>query len=133
VHDALLADELARLVSRLRSIGRPRLAAASVPPFTTRADAIDHLVREMVAVAGAEHGFPPRIDDVLLGDQLAVVGADALRALRSSGSDDETLFLLGEVVLHRFDLDGTLPKGATVTALGGGDLVARLRERCPAR
>jgi hypothetical protein len=133
VHDALLTDELARLVSRLRSIGGPRLAAAATPPFATRADAIIHLVREMVAVVGEQHGFPTRVDDVLLGDQLAVVGADALRALTSRGSGDETVFLLGEVVLHRFDLDATLPKGPAVTALGGGDLVARLRERCPAR
>ena len=133
MHDDLLADELTRLVSRLRSIGGPRLASASVPPFSTRADAISHLIRELVVVADEQHGFPDRIDDVLLGDQLAVVGADALRALSGNGSDAEAQFVLGEVVLHRFDLDGTLPKGPAVAALGGGDLVARLRERCPAR
>lgn len=124
-----LEDELDRLVSRLRSIGGPRLQAAAVAPFVTRADMIAHLVRELVVVADERHGFPDRLDDVLLGDQLAVVGADALRALRTTGSADEVLFVLGEVVLHRYDLDGTLPKE---TVLGGGDLVARLRERCPA-
>jgi hypothetical protein len=125
----LAAQELGRLVSRLRSIGAPRLAAASVPPFTTRADAVHHLVRELVLVAGDTHGFPRRFEDVLLGDQLAVVGADALRAL---SSDAEAAFVLGEVVLHRFDLDGSLPRGEAVRLLGGGDLVATLRARCPA-
>ncbi|BEP12269.1 hypothetical protein acdb102_05800 [Acidothermaceae bacterium B102] len=132
MQDAVLEQELARLVSRLRSIGGPRLAAVSVPPFTKRADAINHLVRELVVVADEAHGFPSRLDDVLLGDQLAVVGGDALRTLRSRGSADEVLFVLGEVVLHRFDLDGSLPKGDAITALGGGDVVARLRARCPA-
>jgi hypothetical protein len=130
----LASDELARLVSRLRSIGAPRLAAAAVPPFATRADAIDHLVRELVLVADVAqgHGFPNRFDDVHLGDQLAVVGADALRSLADRRSGQDALFVLGEVVLHRFDLDGSLPKGVVVTVLGGGDLVATLRARCPA-
>ena len=132
MQDALVADELARLVSRLRSIGGPRLAAAAVPPFAHRSDAIHHLVRELVELADEAHGYPGRIDDVLLGDQLAVVGADALRVLRERGSEDEVTFVLGEVVLHRFDLDATLPKGEVLTVLGGGDLVARLRGRCPA-
>jgi hypothetical protein len=125
----LAAQELGRLVSRLRSIGAPRLAAASVPPFVTRADAVHHLVHELVLVAGDTHGFPRRFEDVLLGDQLAVVGADALRALRS---DAEAVFVLGEIVLHRFDLDGSLPKGEAARILGDGDLVTHLRVRCPA-
>jgi hypothetical protein len=125
----LAAQELGRLVSRLRSIGAPRLAAASVPPFVTRADAVHHLVQELVLVAGDTHGFPRRFEDVLLGDQLAVVGADALRAL---GSDAEAVFVLGEIVLHRFDLDGSLPKGEAARILGDGDLVTQLRVRCPA-
>jgi hypothetical protein len=125
----LAAQELGRLVSRLRSIGAPRLAAASVPPFATRADAVHHLVRELVLVADDSHGFPRRFQDVLLGDQLAVVGADALRAL---SSDTEAVFVLGEIVLHRFDLDGSLPKGEATRILGDGDLVRLLRARCPA-
>ena len=131
----MLEQELARLVSRLRSIGGPRLAAASVPPFTKRADAIHHLVRELVVLADEAHGLPARLEDVLLGDQLAVVGGDALVAMRSRGSADEVLFALGEVVLHRFDLDGSLPNGEAIAALGGGggDVVARLRARCPVR
>jgi hypothetical protein len=123
----LAAQELGRLVSRLRSIGAARLATASVPPFATRADAVHHLVRELVLVAGDSHGFPRRFEDVLLGDQLAVVGADALRVL---SSDAEAVFVLGEVVLHRFDLDGSLPKGEAARLLGDGDLVAVLRARC---
>ena len=132
----LVADELARLVSRLRSIGAARLGQASVPPFLTRADAVRHLVRELVAVADDTlgHGLPPRFEDVLLGDQLAVVGADALTALRSApDGSTEAVFVLGEVVLHRYDLDGTLPRGEAARVLAGGaDLVGRLRERCPA-
>ncbi|MDX6242659.1 MAG: hypothetical protein QOE76_382 [Frankiales bacterium] len=128
----LAAQELARLVSRLRSIGARRLATGSVPPFPTRADAIHHLVRELVLVADSSHGFPRRFEDVLLGDQLAVVGADALRALSSEGDPAHARFVLGEIVLHRFDLDGSLPKGDAVRILGEGDLVALLRARCPA-
>jgi len=127
----LATSELARLVSRLRSIGAPRLAAPSVPPFRTRADAIHHLVRELVHLTDESHGFPEPLGDVLLGDQLAVIGADALAALRSR-PDEETVYVLGEVVLHRFDVDGTLPKGDVARALGKGDLVERLRRRCPA-
>jgi hypothetical protein len=127
----LLADELGRLVSRLRSIGAPRLAAPSVPPFVTRADAVHHLVHELVLAAEEGQGFPERLEDVLLGDQLAVVGADALAAL-SSRTERASLFLLGEVVLHRFDLDGSLPKGEVARVLGDGELVGRLRARCPA-
>ena len=129
----LAAAELARLVSRLRSIGAPRLATASVPPFGTRADAIHHLVRELVVMADESHGFPKRFEDVLLGEQLAVVGVDALAAV--GAGDDATaraVLLLGEVVLHRYDLDGSLPKGDALEILGGGDLVATLRARCPA-
>ncbi len=125
----LAGQELARLVSRLRSIGAPRLATASVPPFVTRADAVHHLVRELVALTDDSHGYPHRFEDVLLGDQLAVVGADALASL---GSESDGVFLLGEIVLHRFDLDGSLPKGDAVRVLGDGDLVAALRARCPA-
>jgi hypothetical protein len=128
----LAAQELARLVSRLRSIGAPRLATASTPPFATRADAIHHLVRELVLVADSSHGFPRRFEDVLLGDQLAVVGADALLALGSDGHSAHARFVLGEIVLHRFDLDGSLPKGDAVRVLGDGDLLSLLRERCPA-
>ena len=127
----LAASELDRLVSRLRSIGAPRLAAPAVPPFRSRADAIHHLVRELVLQADEAHGFPGRLDDVLLGDQLAVVGADALAVLKSR-PDTDALFVLGEVVLHRFDLDASLPKGAVARVLGDGDLVKRLRLRCPA-
>jgi hypothetical protein len=125
----LAAQELARMVTRLRSIGAPRLATASVPPFASRADAVHHLVRELVAVVDDSHGYPKRFEDVLLGDQLAVVGAEALQAL---SSESEAVFVLGELVLHRFDLDGSLPKGETARLLGDGDLVATLRARCPA-
>lgn len=132
----LVADELGRMVSRLRSIGAPRLGQPCVPPFPTRADAVRHLVRELVTVADdtLPHGVPPRFDDVLLGDQLAVIGSDALAGLRSApDGSSAAVLVLGELVLHRFDLDGTLPKGEAARVLAGGDdLVARLRERCPA-
>jgi hypothetical protein len=131
----LATDELARMVSRLRSIGGPRLGTASVPPFATRADAVQHLVRELVEISGdsVQHGFPKRLEDALLGDQLAVVGADALQALGSRVAEaaDESLFILGEIVLHRFDVDGSLPGGAVARVLGDGDLATRLRARCP--
>lgn len=128
----LVSAELDRLVARLRSIGAARLAAASVPPFATRADAAWHLVLELAAVPDDQHGSPRRFTDLLLGDQIAVVGADALAAL-AFRPDGEAEWVLGEVVLHRCDVDGSLPKGDVARALGGDDdLVARLRARCPA-
>jgi hypothetical protein len=128
----LAAQELDRLASRLRSIGPGRLASSAGPPFGTRADAIRHLVRELVLVSDETlpHGYPARVDDVLLGDQLAVVATDALAALRSRGEDGS--FVLGEIVLHRYDLDGSLPGGEVAAALAGDDLVGLLRSRCPA-
>jgi hypothetical protein len=127
----LAAQELDRLSSRLRNIGAGRLASTAEPPFGTRAGAIRHLVRELVLLTDdtLTYGFPPPVEDLLLGDQLAVVGADALAAMRSRGEDG--VFLLGELVLHRYDLDGTLPRGDVAAALGDGALVAILRTRCP--
>lgn len=66
----------------------------------------------------------------MLGDQLAVVGTEALAAVRRRG--DDPVFVLGELVLHRYDLDGTLPRGDVAAALGDGALLANLRTRCPA-
>ena len=128
----LAAHELDRLCSRLRSIGPGRLASAAEPPFGTRASAIRHLVRELVVLADETlpHGYPPPVEDLMLGDQLAVVGAEAVAAMRSRGEDP--VWMLGEVVLHRYDLDGTLPRGDVAKALGDGALVANLRTRCPA-
>jgi hypothetical protein len=128
----LAGQELDRLCSRLRSIGSGRLASAAEPPFGTRASAIRHLVRELVAVADdtLPYGYPAPVEDLMLGDQLAVVGAEALAALGRRG--DDPVFVLGELVLHRYDLDGTLPGGDVAAALGDGALVADLRARCPA-
>lgn len=127
----LAGQELDRLCSRLRSIGAGRLASAAEPPFGTRASAIRHLVRELVVVADdtVPHGYPTPVDEVMLGDQLAVVGAEALVALSARG--DDPLWVLGEMVLHRYDLDGTLPRGEVAEALGDGALLETLRQRCP--
>jgi hypothetical protein len=129
----LAAQELERLCSRLRNIGAGRLASSAVPPFGTRAEAIRHLVRELVLLTDdtLPHGYPVPVEDLLLGDQLAVVGADALAALRTRA--DQGTFVLGELVLHRHDLDGSLPGGEVAAALGDGALVADLRARCPYR
>ena len=128
----LAAQELDRLCSRLRNIGAGRLASAAEPPFGTRASAIRHLVRELVLVTDdtLPHGYPGPVEDLLLGDQLAVVGTEAMTAVRARGDDPG--FVLGELVLHRYDLDGTLPRGDVAAALGDGALVANLRARCPA-
>jgi hypothetical protein len=127
----LAAYELDRLCSRLRNIGAGRLASSAEPPFGTRAEAVRHLVRELVVLTDdtVPHGQPGQVGDLLLGDQLAVVGADCLAALRSRHEDG--VFVLGELVLHRYDLDGTLPRGDVAQALGDGALVANLRTRCP--
>ncbi len=79
------AADLMRTVDRLRSMGAARLAAA-FEPEPTRADAAYGLIHNVAQRAAAMEGVVtpvvPRLADLALGDQLAVVGRDLLVAAR---------------------------------------------------
>lgn len=84
-----VADELAgqvrRLADRLRSLSDVRLAAP-LPGGGSRADAA-HALAQLLAdsaavLAGEAVRTVPRLDDLAVADQVAVTGADLVRALR---------------------------------------------------
>lgn len=89
-----LADEVARLAERLRSLSDTRLAQA-LPPHASRADAAHALAGRLAAAAqGVEQrsgtGSPawrrvPRLHDFAVGDQVAVTGTDL--GLAAAGLD----------------------------------------------
>ena len=77
---AALAEQVGRLADRLRSLSDARLRAA-------------HRVAQQLADAAARlAGEPvrpvPRLDDLVVGDQVAVTGADLLAALDRAARDD---------------------------------------------
>jgi hypothetical protein len=80
-----LAAQVGRLVDRLRSSSDVRLARA-LPTGGTRADAAHALAQRMADHAAALEGGPirpvPRLHDLAVGDQVAVTGADLVRAVR---------------------------------------------------
>ena len=117
--DEVLARELRTLVARLRGFSATRFAAAA-PPFASRAEAAFHLVEALAAAAASAEGVAPvpvrRLGDHVLADQLAVVGTDLLAALARRPDPQLAAAALGELVLHRRDLDGSTP-GPAVMAL----------------
>ncbi|MFL6139420.1 MAG: hypothetical protein ACJ74O_16675 [Frankiaceae bacterium] len=119
VHD-VLAREVRALVARLRGFSVTRFGAAA-PPFATRGDAAHHLVSAVAAAAAAAEGVPahpvPRLGDFALADQLAVVGADLVAALSAGPDPRLAAGALGELVLHRRDIDGFPPGREAVELL----------------
>jgi len=85
------AVDLRRTTDRLRSIGAARLSA-SFSPEPTRADAafaLIHVLAERAAqLAGSEQRTVPRLTEMALGDQLAVIGRELLIAARDRGDAD---------------------------------------------
>lgn len=134
----MLERELELVVRRLRGFTPVRYAAPAAP-FPTRADAAYHLaevladaepavlsvlaVLAVLAAVGAAAGPTrrpalPRLGDMALADQVAVLGHDLVRALRAtragpgrpaSEQAHVVALLLAEVLLHRHDLDGAAP------------------------
>ncbi len=133
----LLAREAASLVGRLRTWTPSRFAAAVGPPpaatgdALTRGDVVHHLAQVFVDAAGEAPVPLPRLDDLVLPDQLAVAADDLLWA-----EPPETVAadLLAHLLLHRAELLGeSLPNGL-VAALGHDDepaLLLRARRLCP--
>lgn len=128
-----LGRETAALVARLRPWTPARWSAAA-RPGVTRADVVHHLVQVLADAAADAEGQPrrrvPRLDvDLVLPDQLAVVVADLLAA----GAGEGAAALLGEVLLHRYDVDGSPPPAGAVEALhaaGPAEVLRRAREAC---
>jgi hypothetical protein len=144
----VLRRELRSLVTRVRGFSATRLAAAA-PPIGTRADAAFHLAAELAGLA-ARAETPagarvverplPRLGDFTLADQLAVVGNDLVGAVEAGGPPGLAAAALGEVVLHRRDLDGSLPGKDAVVVLAvaygcevtPGAVLLAATERCRA-
>jgi hypothetical protein len=86
-----LSEQVGRLADRLRSLSDVRLAAA-LPGGGSRADAAHRLAQELADAAAGLHAEPtrpvPRLDDLVVGDQVAVIGTDLVTALRRAARDD---------------------------------------------
>jgi hypothetical protein len=86
-----LAEQVGRLADRLRSLSDVRLRAA-LPGAGSRADAAHRLAQQLADAAAGLGGEPvrpvPRLDDLVVGDQVAVTGADLLAALDRAAGDD---------------------------------------------
>jgi hypothetical protein len=86
-----LAEQVGRLADRLRSLSDVRLRAA-LPGGGSRADAAHGLAQQLADAAAGLDGEPvrpvPRLDDLVVGDQVAVTGTDLLVALHRAARDD---------------------------------------------
>lgn len=132
----VLERELRGFRGRLREVN-PRWYAAAASPFATRADVAFHVIERVAASAyalerpGAVVPVVPRLPDLSLADQLDVVAADYLRV---ATSDDASARLLGELLLHRAQLDGA-PAGpeamSVVRSATGVDAVDGWLTWCP--
>lgn len=137
----VLTRELDLLVGRARALAPARwsLPLGAPTPFATRADALFHLAAWLAAASGAPVPLPRLTNPLALGDQLAVVGDDLVGELRTGRRPvGAASAALGELLLHRHDLDGVRPgQRAGGLAVGGeladADVVLRtLTARCPA-
>jgi len=88
-----LAGQLARMADRLRSLSDVRLAAAA-PGGGSRADAAHALAQRLADAAATLGGHDvrlvPRLDDLAVGDQVAVTGTDLVHALRDAARGPAT-------------------------------------------
>jgi hypothetical protein len=154
---ALLERELDGLVRRLRGWS-PRGWRPAAGPLGDRSDVAHHVACVLALIGqGAEEAGsagvpewrePPRLPVHALADAVTVTGDDAVRALRVVGAETPVWSpagreaawslaqrALGEVLLHRHDLDGAAPGPQASAAAAGGapaDVLATLRSRCPA-
>lgn len=139
----LLTREIDLLVGRLRDFTPARYAAAALP-FADRAGVARHLAQQLVTFSGSDRQLPV-LPPLACADLVAVTGAD-LAAARPAG--EVVAAALAEVLLHRFDLDGSPPGRAAAlavlavldpsppatgaTAAPPERLLALARRRCPA-
>lgn len=100
----LLGRELDLLVARLRDFSPARYGAPA-PPFASRAGAMWHLARYLVSATGVERPLPV-LPDMALADVVAVVGHDLCL---SEPDEAAAAAALAEVLLHRYEIDGSVP------------------------
>lgn len=110
----LLDHELTLLVARLRDFSPTRYAAPA-PPFPTRAAAMWHLAGQLVRAAGQNRSLPA-LPDMALADVLAVTGHELCATALTERS---AAAALAEVLLHRYEVDSSLPGGRTAAAVLG--------------
>ena len=127
---ALLRRESRSLVQRLR-LWTPQRWAAAAPPYGTRADLAHHLAQSLADLAADAAGEArrqlPRLDGLVLPDQLAVTADDLVRA---EPSPEVARAATAHLLAHRKDLlDEDVPPGLAAT-LGLQDVVAAGREQC---
>ncbi len=134
-----LRRELRGLRARLRE-APPQWFTAAAPPFATREDVAFHVVQEIAreSFASAHPGrrtpVVPRLPALSLADQFEVVTDELLCAL----PDDSAVAgpLLAEILLHRWQLDGSAPgplsSAAAAAATGEAD-VSGWQRLCDAR
>jgi len=106
------------LVQRLR-LWTPARYAADVPPRGTRGDLVHHLVQDLADLAAQAEGQPrrevPRLDDLGLADQLAVVSDDLVRA---DPPAELARAVTAHLLLHRQDLLDEPPPPGLLARLG---------------
>ena len=124
---ALLAKELASLVDRLR-LWTPSRWAAAADPWGARADLGRHLAQWLAdRAAGLEEqprrALPVLHPDLLVADQLAVTGADLVRA---DPPPDVRREAVAHLLAHRLDLLGEQPP----PSLGGPEALRLGRQAC---
>lgn len=116
---SLLRRESRSLVQRLR-LWTPARWAAAAAPHGTRGDLVHHLVQDLADLAAQVEGQPrravPRLDDLGLADQLAVVSDDLVRA---DPPDEVARAATAHLLLHRQDLLDEEPPAGLLTRLGG--------------
>lgn len=110
----LLARETRSLVDRLRLWTPQRWAAspADGAPYGTRGDLVHHLAAWFVVQAGETDRPLPRLDDLVLPDQLAVTSDDLVRSGRAQ------LPHVAHLLAHRCDLLGEDVPAALLAQLG---------------
>lgn len=109
---ALLRRESASLVQRLRLWTPARWAAAGAP-FGSRGDLVHHLAQALADLTADAEGevrrVLPRLDDLVLADQLAVTADDLARAAPAAQVARQAV---AHLLAHRRDLlDEPVPVG----------------------
>lgn len=127
---ALLRRESRSLVERLR-LWTPQRWAAAAPDGRSRGDLVHHLAQDLADLAADAEGGArrplPRLDDLVLADQLAVAADDLVRATPDPESARRAT---AHLLAHRRDLLGEDVPGGLAQALGFPDVVAAGRAAC---
>ena len=109
-----LARDIARVSDRLRGLSQARLAAIA-PPHASRAGAARATAQTLAdAAAGLEAGRAPaeppwrtlpELDDLAVGDQVAVTGHDLVTAAQGAAPDDAVWARHGRRTAHELLAD----------------------------